>query len=134
MLFSTLLFQDTTSRIHPFIFLWTPYGLISLQNACWIFSNLYIPPCVRKFFWFISFTFLENALNLCTFLHAPVPHSKLQVEVFGNLFPPKWKGWRKLLCAIKIQSENMKTTWNISMICNFSEYDRFIVWWIISIK
>ena len=35
------------------------------------------------------FAFLENALNLGIFTHAPVPHSKLQAEVFENLFPPK---------------------------------------------
>ena len=34
------------------------------------------------------FTFLENALNLGIFTHAPVPHSKLQPEFFENLFPP----------------------------------------------
>ena len=32
--------------------------------------------------------FLENALNLDTFTHDPIPHSKLQTELFGNLFPP----------------------------------------------
>ena len=37
---------------------------------------LYIPPCVGKFFKFIIFTFLENALNLGIFTHVP-PHSKL---------------------------------------------------------
>ena len=31
---------------------------------------------------------LENALNLDTFTHAPIPHSKLQTELFENLFPP----------------------------------------------
>ena len=35
----------------------------------------------------------ENALNLCIFIHAPVPHSKLQVGFFENLFPPRRKGW-----------------------------------------
>ena len=37
-------------------------------------------------------TFLENALNLCIFTHAPVPHSKLQAEFFENLFCPSKKG------------------------------------------
>ena len=32
-------------------------------------------------------TFLENALNLGVFTHAPVPHLKLQAESFENLFP-----------------------------------------------
>ena len=58
-----------------------------------------------KVFKFIVFTFLENALNLIIFSHAPLPHSKLpkflssdprQKEIthsprqhfFTNLFPP----------------------------------------------
>ena len=39
-------------------------------------------------FKFMVFTFLENALNLGIFTHAPVRHSKLQAEFFENLFPP----------------------------------------------
>ena len=42
-----------------------------------------------KNFQFIVFTFLENALNLRLFTHASVPHSKLQVDFFENLFLPK---------------------------------------------
>ena len=38
-------------------------------------------------FQFMVFTFLENALNLCIFTHAPVPHLKLRVEFFENLLP-----------------------------------------------
>ena len=75
-------------RIHPFIFLQTPQGFISLQNVSWIFSNLYILPCAGKIFKFMVFAFLENALNLGIFTHAPVPQSKLQAEIFENLFPP----------------------------------------------
>ena len=55
------------------------------------------------------FTFLENALNLDIFTHAPVPHSKLQAE-----FSPITKGVKEtIICFIKIQSENMKMTWNM---------------------
>ena len=50
------------------------------------FSVLYIAPCMGKSFQFMVFTFLENALNLCIFTHAPVPHSKFQAEFFENLF------------------------------------------------
>ena len=35
----------------------------------------------------MEFTFQENALNLGIFTHTPVPHSELQAEFFGNLFP-----------------------------------------------
>ena len=37
---------------------------------------------------FKAFTFLENALNLGIFTHAPIPHSKLQAEFFENPFSP----------------------------------------------
>ena len=47
-----------------------------------------------KNFQFMVFTFLENALNLCVFTHAPIPHSKLQAEFFENLFPQRRNGWR----------------------------------------
>ena len=104
----------------------------------------YVPPCVGKIFQFIVFTFLENALNLLIFFHAPVPQSKLQVEFFENLFPPRQKGWRKLWFAfIKIQSENIKMTWKINlfklfyffcMICSFFKCDGFTVLWTIFIK
>ena len=73
--------------------------VLSLQNACRIFYDLHIPTWVGKSFQCMVFTFLENALNLCMFTHAPVPHSKLQVEVFENYFPPRRKGWRKLWFA-----------------------------------
>ena len=114
---------------------------ISLQNACWIFSDLYIPLCVGKIFQFMVFT-LERALNLCIFTHTPVPHSKLQVKFFENLFPPRAKNngvEETMICFIKIQSENMKMTWNIGlficcMIYNFCKCDGFTVLWIISIK
>ena len=41
-----------------------------------LLSNLYIPPCVRKIVKFMVFIFLENALILGIFAHAP-HHSKL---------------------------------------------------------
>ena len=60
------------SRIHPFIFLSTSWGCISLQNACWIFGKLYIPSCVGKTFKFMMITFLGNALNLEIFWKSPM--------------------------------------------------------------
>ena len=80
------------SRIHLSYFLYL--------NACWIFSNLYIPPFVLKSFKFMLLTFLENGLNRCIFMQVPVPHSELQPEIFENLFPPRRKGWRKLGFAL----------------------------------
>ena len=75
----------------------------------------------------------RKSLNLCFFTHAPVPHSKLQVEFFENLFSPKTEGVDEaLVCSIKIQLEDMKMTWNISlftfcMVFNFSKCDGFTV-------
>ena len=43
----------------------------------------------EKFFNFMVFTFLENALNLSIFNHAPVAQSKLQEEIS---FPQDKKG------------------------------------------
>ena len=58
----------------------------------------------------------RKSLNLCFFTHAPVSHSKVLVEFFENLLPPRQKDWEKaMICSIKIQSENMKMTWNISL-------------------
>ena len=108
-------------------------GFISLQNACWIFFDLYIPPCVGKLFQFMVFTFLENALNLCIFTHAPVLHSKPQVEFFENLFNLRWKGWRKL-CGGKMVCFIEISLFIFCMVCNFSKCDGFMVLWIISIK
>ena len=71
-------------------------------------SNFYMPPCVAKFFKFMEFTFLENALIRGIFT-CITPHSKLapnflssrprQKKVthsprqhsFENLFPPTAK-------------------------------------------
>ena len=75
----------------------------------------------------------------------PVPHPKLQVQFFENLFHPRAKNKcveKTMICFIKIPSENMKMTWNISLfICcmfiyiySFSKCDCFTVLWIISVK
>ena len=93
------------------------------------------PECLFNFLWLVysticgkNFQFmvltLENELNLCIFTHAPVIHSKLQVQFFENLFPPKGQEQRggRQLCFIKVRSENMKMTWNISL---------YVVWFII---
>ena len=79
------------SRIHPYPYFFKLLkGFISLQHACWILSDLYIPSRMGKLFQFMVFT-LENALNLCIFTHAPVPHSKPQLQFFENLCPSRAK-------------------------------------------
>ena len=43
------------------------------------------------------------------------PHSKLLVEFFENVFPKTEGVEEAMICSVKIQSENMKMTWNISL-------------------
>ena len=62
--------------------------------------SVFLPTCVGKIFQFMVFTFPENALNQSFLLMPPVPHLKLQVEFFENLFPPRRKRWRKLWFAL----------------------------------
>ena len=83
----------------------------------------------EKNFQFMVFTLLKDTLNLCIFIHALVPHSKLQAGFF--VFP-KIEGVEKtMISSIKIQSENMKMTWNrlfiFCMIYNFSKCDGFTI-------
>ena len=52
--------SEFTSRIHPFIFLWTPKGFIYLEYFLNFFSKLYILPCLQKIFKFMVLRLLEN--------------------------------------------------------------------------
>ena len=40
--------SELTSRVRPLIYLWTPKGFISAEQFLIFFSNLYIPPWLRK--------------------------------------------------------------------------------------
>ena len=51
------------------------------------------------------FTFLENALNLRIFLHAPAPQSKFQAEFFENLFLSTAETGGAMICFIKINQK-----------------------------
>ena len=68
------------------------------------------------------------------------PPLKTPGRIFWKSVSPKTKGVEEtMICFIKIQSENMNMTWNITlfifcMICIFSKCDGFTVLWIISIK
>ena len=74
------------------------------------------------------------------FYSFPSPPLKTPSRIFWKPVSPKMEGVEEAkICPIKIQSESMKLTWNISlfsfcMICNFSKCDGFTVFWIISIK
>ena len=92
--------------------------------------------CRKKFsiYGFHGFQFIpRKTLNLCFFTHAPVPHSNFS-------FPARQNGWEEVMnFSIKIQSENMKMTWNISlfpfgMIAIFLNLMVFTILEIISVK
>ena len=109
--------------------------VLSLKNACWISSDLYISTCVGKMFQFMVFIFQENALNLCIFTNIPVPHSKLQVEFFENLFPQDETGGEQAMIWFALSNFNQKkwrwletlSLFTFCMICNFSKCDGFTV-------
>ena len=67
------------------------------------------------------------------FYSFPSPPLKTPGRIFWKYVSPKMEGVEKaMICSIKIQLENMKMTWNISlftfcMICNFSKCDGFTV-------
>ena len=66
----------------------------------------------------------RKSLNLCFFslmpqsptpFPPPAPHSKLPVEIFENVSPKTEGVEEAMICYVKIQSENMQMTWNISL-------------------
>ena len=58
----------------------------------------------------------EKIIESMLFYSCPVPQSRLLVECFENLFPPKQKGLEEaMISSVKILSENMKMTSNISL-------------------
>ena len=98
-------------------------------------SKLCIPPLLEKISKFTVFAFLENALNLGIFTNASplsnqnsplvfiiTPHTEqnysfLQAAFFRkSVSPNSRKGVEEtMICFNKIQSENMKMTWNIRL-------------------
>ena len=52
--------SQLTSKIHPFLFLWTRNGFISPEYFLIFFSNLYIPPWLQKSFKFMVLRLLAN--------------------------------------------------------------------------
>ena len=132
--------------------------MISLRNSFWIFSQTLIFHHVWEIFKVMKFTFLENALLRGIFTHAS-PLSKLALKFLSSrprqteapcliptgsilskfCFSHQQTGVEEIMiCYIKIQSENMRMTWNIrflifSLICNFFIFDGFTVLQIISI-
>ena len=110
------------------------------------------PECLLNFLWLVYSTMCgknfsiygvhipRKCIESMHFYSCPSPPLKTPGRIFWKSVSPKTK-WveETMICFIKIQSENMKMTWNISlyifcMICNISKCDGFTVLWIISIK
>ena len=110
------------------------------------------PECLLNFFWLVysimrgkNFSIHgvhipRKCIESMHFYSCSSPPLKTPGRVFWKSVSPKTK-WveETMIFFIKIQSENMKMTWNISlfifcMICNFSKCDGFTVLWITSIK
>ena len=83
------------SRIHPFI---------SLQNACWIFTNFCVPPCVGKTLIYgvhIPRKCIES-MHFYPCLSSPL---KTLGRIFWRSVSPETKGVEKTDCFIKVQSK-----------------------------
>ena len=118
-LVNSVFYHPYSSRLAsgiPFLYFFKLLRVLSLQqNACWISSDLYIPTCAGKIFQFMVFTFLENHWTFAFLLmpQSPTQNSWLN---FLKIYSHKTKGVEEaMICSIKIQSENMKMTWNISL-------------------
>ena len=89
--------------------------------------------CGKHFSIYDVHTFLGNVLSLYILAHATVPHFKTPGRILCNFISSKTKWVEKTMISfIKIQSENIKMTWNIRlfilyMIYNFSKCDGFAV-------
>ena len=90
--------------------------------------------------WFDAFLLmpLPNQNSLPSYCHHVLGRRKLLIlSKICFLQQQKWVE-ETMICFIKIQSENMKMTWNIRffmfcMICNYFKCDDFTVLWVISI-
>ena len=94
-----------------------------LLNFLWLVHST----MCEKRFQYMVFAFLENTLNLCIFTHIPVPNSKLQVGSVKNLFPSRWKVWKKLWFAL-LKFNQKQWRWLVTLVhlcfvwCDFVWY------------
>ena len=76
---------------------------------------------------------MEKCIEYMHFYSCPSFTLKTPGTTFRKSISPKTKGKEKnMICFIKIQSENIKMTWNVKlfifcMIYNFSKCDSFTV-------
>ena len=109
-------------------------GVLSLPRMLVEFSlNLYIPPCVGKFFSIYGAHIPWKCTESMCFYSCPSSSLKTPVRIFWKSVSPNTKGKEKtMICFIIIQSENMTMIWNIRLFifcmnCNFSKCDSFTV-------
>ena len=117
MFFTTLVLQDQPHRDTSFSYFFKFLRVLSPQNACSIFCYLYMPTFVGKIFQFmVSHSQKITESMLFHSWPSPLPpHSKLLVEFFENVSPTTEGVEEAMICYVKIQSENMQMTWNISL-------------------
>ena len=100
--------SELTSRIHPLTFLWAPKEFISPEYFLNFFSNLYIPPWLRKSLKFILLRLLEN-----TFVRQKIEPNKNLAQVLiitpktdGNYpFPPNSIFWKSIFHQAEMRED-----------------------------
>ena len=74
-------------------------SFFSLQNARWIFSILYVPPCVGKIFQFYV-PILRKCIESMDFYSWPSSPIKTPGRIFWKAASPRQNLWRKLWFAL----------------------------------
>ena len=122
--------RDTSFQI-PLIFLGFYLSPECLLNFLWIvYSTMY----GKKVFSIYGVHIPRKCIESMDFYSYPSPPLKTPGRIFWKSVSPKTKGVEEtMIYFIKIQSENMKITWEIRffifcMICNFFRYDGFKFW------
>ena len=104
------------------------------------------PQCLLNFLWLVYSTMCgksypiygvhipRKCIESMHFYSYPSPSLKTPGRIFWKSVSPKTKVVQEtMICFIRIKSENMKMTWNVSlfifciMICNFSKCDGFTI-------
>ena len=101
------------------------YGFISLQNA---FSDLYFAPCRGKFFSIYGVHIPRKCIESLHFYSCPSSTLKTPARIFLKSVSPKTEEVEEaMICSIKIQSEDMKMTWNIFFLFYFIFFIFFLI-------
>ena len=131
MLFTTFVVQDYPQG-YILSYIYKLLGVLFVSKMLDEFSL----SCIFHHVWeecfqFMVFTFLENAMNLCSFTHAPVPQSKIQAGFLKLCFSQDNRDGENYDLLYRNSIKNMKMTWNFRlfifyMICNFSKLYSFV--------